>query len=161
MMNYARDIFRNNDGAVTKRYYAELSALGPIGLCAINLFRAQKCSARAKKYRGGNDRGSYSSQAYERKNWSLGQLVQILGKHGDYLGIKFGWGRDEKQTYNPWVVYIDLPNGQVSFHSQKRFGGPDYPGEWDQQHASEDRIMAFCDVVMSQAEAIHARPVRE
>jgi len=39
-----------------------------------------------------------------------------------------------------WVVYFELPQGQVSFHSPTRGSGPDYPGEWDGTHTSQDRI---------------------
>ena len=44
----ARDIYHGSDGAATTAYYNELSKRGPIGLVAVNLFRASKCSARAK-----------------------------------------------------------------------------------------------------------------
>ena len=49
----------------------------------------------------------------------------------------------------PWVVYIDIPQGQVSFHSPDRYIGPDYMGEWDGSHMSEERILSYCDRVLS------------
>jgi hypothetical protein len=85
--------------------------------------------------------------AYERKAYSLKELIAALADHGAALGITFGWGRDESQHYNKWVLYVDLPNGQVSFHSPERYDGPDYPGEWDGRRASEERIISFCQQV--------------
>ena len=42
-----------------------------------------------------------------------------------------------------WVLYLDLPTGQVSFHAPARGPGPDYPGEWDGQlGATPQRIDA-------------------
>jgi len=42
---------------------------------------------------------------------------------------------------------VDLPEGQVSFHSLARYAGPDYAGDWDGQRKSEERILRFCDQV--------------
>jgi hypothetical protein len=144
----ALEVFAGSDGAVTREYYAGLQVRGPLGIVAMNLFRAQKCSTRAKKYRGGiPGKGSYSSMAYDRKNWSLEQLCSALMLHGEPIGVKFGWKEDSRQAWASWVMYIDLPQGQVSFHCTKRYAGPDYAGEWDQQRASAERILAFCDSV--------------
>jgi hypothetical protein len=144
----AAEVYETSDGVLTKRYYAELEKRGAAGLVALNLFRAQKCSSRAKVYRGGiGGVGSFRGMAYERKQWSLDQLAQILTAHGAGLGIRWGWKRDPKQTFIPWVLYVDLPGGQVSFHSPNRGGGMDYAGEWDGEHRSAERILAFCDQV--------------
>jgi hypothetical protein len=35
------------------------------------------------------------------------------------------------QEFHQWVLYVDLPTGQVSFHTAARGVGPDYPGKWD------------------------------
>ncbi len=145
----AVEVYEGSDGAATKRFYADLETRGPLGLIAVNLFRAQKCSARAKKYRGGvRGVGSYRGMAYERKSWSVSNLCQILAEHGPTVGITFGWGLDLRQEFNRYVLYVDLPQGQVSFHSPSRGKGPDYQGQWDGQHRSAERILAFCDVVM-------------
>lgn len=144
----AAQVYETSDGTLTRRYYAELEKRGAAGLVALNLFRAQKCSSRAKVYRGGvRGVGSYRGMAYERKQWSIDQLAQILTTHGAELGLKWGWKRDPKQSFIPWVLYVDLPQGQVSFHSPVRRGGPDYPGDWDGEHKSAERILAFCDQV--------------
>lgn len=144
----AHDVYAGSDGDLTKRYYAFLESLGPAGLVAQNLFRAQKCSARAKLYRGGNSQGRYKDLAYGRKNWSMKNLVEILTQHCAALGITWGWKKDPKATFHSWVLYIDLPRlGQVSFHSEGRLRGPDYDGEWDGQHLSCERILSFCEMV--------------
>lgn len=145
----ALEVFAGSDGALTREYYSRLSLRGPIGEIAMNLFRAQKCSTRAKKYRGGiRGKGSYSSMAYDRKAWSMEELCRILGHHGQQFKISYGWKLDTTQQGRAdWVLYINLPQGQVSFHSTARYGGPDYPGDWDRQRMSEARILAFCDEV--------------
>jgi len=148
LMSRAQLIYNGSDGAATTSYYNELSKRGPLGLVAINLFRASKCSARAKVYRGGvRGMGSFRSMAYERKNWSMNQLVAVLAKHASTLGITYGWKYDPAQPVHSWVLYVDLPQGQVSFHTGHRGEGPNYAGKWDGSHASADRIIAFCDQV--------------
>lgn len=143
-------IYSGSDGAETKWYYGLLAKSGPIGEIAMNLFRAQKCSSRAKKYRGGiRGVGSFRSMAYDRKGWSISELCKILAAHPE-CGISFGWKKDgagDPALVPEWVLYVDLPEGQVSFHSFSRYGGPDYPGEWDKQKKSEERILKFCDRV--------------
>lgn len=146
----AIEVYSKSDGELTKMYYAKLEKLGPVGLVAVCIFRAQKCSTRAKRYRGGNSHGHFKDQAYERKNWSMGLLCKSLQQNPLY---QFGWKPDPGQEWNPWVLYIDLPQGQVSFHSPTRGVGPDYPGDWDQTHLSEARIIQFCDSVMEAATA--------
>ncbi len=145
----ALDIFNGSDGTATKAYYAELEMRGIAGLVAMNLFRAQKCSTRAKAYRGGiPGRGSYKGMAYERKQWSLGCLCDVLMEHAKDLGMMWGW-KEDPASFVPWVLYVDLPAGQVSFHSPARGKGPAYAGEWDRQHASGERILKFCDDLMA------------
>jgi hypothetical protein len=148
----ALDVYGGSDGKLTTRYYEELQARGPVGVIALNLFRAQKCSSRAKVYRGGiRGKGSYKGMAYDRKNWSMGNLCTALAAHADALGIRWGWKPDGAQEYHSWVLYVDLPMGQVSFHAASRGTGPDYAGDWDGQHASADRILTFCDGVFAAA----------
>lgn len=149
----AIDVYRGSDGEATKAYYRLLLEHGAMGMVAVNLFRAQKCSARAKVYRGGvAGRGSYRGMAYDRKQWSMEQLCDALRMDGDALGIHHGWKQDAGTLFGDeqsWVLYVDLPQGQVSFHSPTRGSGPDYPGEFDGQRGmSELRILQFCDAVM-------------
>lgn len=152
-MNCSR-IYHGSDGALTRRLYAELKKRGPLGLIAMNLFRAQKCSRRAKKYGpyAGAAGQSFRDMAYERKGESLKLLTETLRLHGTEVAITYGWGRDEGQMINKWVLYVDLPQGQVSFHSQERYEGPDYPGGWDGRRMSEERIISFCQSVLADSE---------
>jgi hypothetical protein len=148
----AANVFAGSDGEVTKAYYAELEKRGPIGLVALNLFRAQKCSRRAKVYRGGiRGQGSFKSMAYDRKSWSIANLCTSLQKHAEDLKIRWGWKEDPGVVFGmtaSHVLYVDLPQGQCSFHSPDRGQGPEYAGCWDVTHLSEPRILAFCDAVM-------------
>jgi hypothetical protein len=141
----AAEVFRQNNADVTKAYYAKLAAKGFYGELAVALFRAQKRSTAAKRYRGSR----YRNAAYEAKNWSLIETCRIL--LSDSHRVTWGWGRDPKTPGFEWVLYVDLPGGfQVSFHSAVRLSGPEYPGEWDgQPEMSEPRILAFCDAVMT------------
>lgn len=146
----AIEIFSQNDGEVTKAYYSDLSstALGEIAVC---LFRAQKRSSRAKEYRGGR----YRRSAYDVKSWSMEQLCDKLAAWNLQAllpsdGIPWGWKQDSSVQFgagHSWVLYVDLPQGQVSFHSPTRMKGTDYLGEWCGQHKSAERILAFCDHV--------------
>jgi hypothetical protein len=146
----AIDVFLGSDGDVTKAYYAELQRAGAIGIVAVNLFRAQKCSARAKVYRGGvRGRGSFRGMAYDRKAWSMENLCSALLQHPE-AGVTFGWKKDPQTPLHgeaSWVMYVDLPQGQVSFHSPVRYAGPDYPREFDGARQSAERILEFCDAV--------------
>jgi hypothetical protein len=158
----ARDIFEGNDAHKTRAYYAALWRRGPIGEFAANLMRAQKASTRAKRYRGGiSGVGSFSDLAYQKKGESLIQLCDwllqnankpgsaggVLRYAGDTETLFWGWKLDPRQAHAKWVLYIELPNGQVSFHSTERFGGPDFPWEFDGAHASAERIISFCDFI--------------
>lgn len=139
-------IYLGSDGAATKALYARLEKLGAVGVIAVNLFRAQKASERAKVYRGGvRGRGSCRSMAYDRKEWSIGNLCAVLTEHGEACGIAWGWGEDARQPYHRWVLYADLPTGQVSFHGAVRGPGPDYAHGWDGVPGqSADRIVRWC-----------------
>lgn len=147
----AFEVFKSSDGELTKRYYAKLEACGPIGAVAVNLFRAQKCSTRAKLYRGGvRGRGSFRGMAYDRKAWAMQNLCTVLVQHGGELGIRFGWKADPNTPLRgdaSWILYVDLSQGQVSFHSPSRGHGPDYPGDWDQVKASCERVLVFCNSI--------------
>jgi hypothetical protein len=148
-----REIYDGSDADATRALYKALEAFGPQGLVALNLFRASKCSARAKVYRGGvRGRGSYKSMAYERKAWSMENLTKVLNDQGKRLGITWGWKQDPKTVFGEapsWVLYIDLPgHGQVSFHSPTKLAGPTYPGDWDGTHESENRIIDYCGALL-------------
>lgn len=144
----AIDVFATSDGDFTKRYYEYLKSKGVLGVIAMNLFRAQKCSTRAKVYR----RSSHKHNAYDRKKWSIDQLCEVLIQFGEPAGITFGWKADPKVKFGgedditSQVFYIDLPQGQVSFHCRERGKGPEYTKEWDGVRGmSQQRIIEFCN----------------
>jgi hypothetical protein len=150
VISQARTIFDGSDAAATRAYYAQLSERGPAGLVAMNLMRAQKCSTRAKAYRGRANKDA----AYARKEYSLRELCKILMAHAESLHIQWGWARDDKQKFYPWVLYVDLPlasqiPSQASWHAPARGEGPDYPDVWDGTHLSERHVLAYCDQVMA------------
>jgi hypothetical protein len=121
-------IYQGSNGEATKALYSELEALGPLGIIGMNLFRACKCSERAKGYRHHRFKGD----AYARKDWSIKLLAEAM--HADVL-FRFGWGIDAalqvRGDPHHHILYVDIPTGQVSFHNGARYEGPDYPGEWD------------------------------
>lgn len=144
-------VYTGSNGDATKALYAALESLGPAGAIATNLFRACKTSERAKVYRGGGYRGA----AYDRKQWSMDNLAKALAEHGQPLGIAWGWGEDPAQPYHRWVLYVDLPTGQVSFHTAQRGEGPDYPKGWDSvRNMGPTRICKWCAALLSAAELV-------
>lgn len=150
-MRTAAEIFHQNDGDVTKNYYAEMNAKGLEGQLAVALFRAQKRSTAAKKYR----RGKFRHSAYDVKNWSLSEVCRILTAMDDSLAApRWGWKRDPNTPGFEWVLYCDLPTGQCSFHSAERLNGPDYRGEWDGGRGSERNICEYCDMIAEKCVAV-------
>jgi hypothetical protein len=146
---YVVGVYEGSSGDATKALYERLGGLGPAGTIALNLFRAQKNSARAKVYRR-----RYKHAAYDRKQWAMGNLAQALCDHADALNIRWGWGEDPAQEYHRVVLYLDLPTGQVSFHTDVRGDGPDYPGEWDGVRGqSAARICAWTARVLAHESA--------
>ena len=89
---------------------------------------------------------------HDTKQWSLDNLVRVLVAQD--LGIRFGWGRDEKAVGFENVLYVDTPMGQMSFHTERRGDGPDYPGVWDGAAKSgPDRICRWCELLLITADA--------
>lgn len=132
-------VYQGSNGDATRALYADLTAIGPVGVVAVNLFRACKCSERAKVYRRGP---GHKTEAYARKDWSIGQLADALVATPL---LPWGWQIDERMRTSGdphhHVVYFDLPTGQVSFHVGTRHKGPDYAGEWDRAvGTAPDRI---------------------
>ena len=144
-------IYYGSDGAATRQLLRRLEKTGTLGSIAAQLFRAQKTSRRAKSYRGGIRHGSgtftsYSDLSYETKDRAICGLCSLL--RIDPCGLTWGWKADPSQPFAKFVVYVDLPNGQCSFHLIERYAGPDYLGEWDGQGASEERIIEFCEMLL-------------
>jgi hypothetical protein len=88
--------------------------------------------------------------AYERKQWAMENLTNVLTQHAEVLGIVWGWGIDHKEQVHRHVLYIDTPEGQVSFHTEHRGNGPDYAGGWDgQAKVAPGRIVRWCSNLLS------------
>lgn len=132
-------VYTASDAEATKALYSELiTRSGKAGELAVNVLRACKKSERAKVYRRGFSRG-----AYDGKQWAMGEIVRVLSAAPDLVAA-WGWAVDPKQSYHNQVLYIDLPAGQVSFHTDQRLAGPSYPGRWDGvAGASAQRACAF------------------
>lgn len=132
--------YEGRNGEETRALYAALEALGPRGVIALNLFRAQKTSMRAKEYR----RGSSRARSYETKSWSLGNLCEALAQHAGALGIAWGWSVDLEQPMHCHVLYVELGGRQVSFHNGTRLAGPDYAKGFDgAKGQSAQRILTW------------------
>jgi hypothetical protein len=145
-------IYRGSDGSATKALYEKLSSRGAIGDIALTLFRACKCSDPAKAYRRGR---GYKTAAYERKDWSIGNLAQVLHAQdaAQLLDLKWGWALDDdlRDRGDPHhhIIYVELPAGQVSFHNDQRYAGPDFSGQWDGvRGVASDRICRFVASVL-------------
>ncbi|MBX9579161.1 MAG: hypothetical protein K2X87_02545, partial [Gemmataceae bacterium] len=84
-------------------------------------------------YAAANYRRSRRARAndYYAKWRRLGEACRLAPA----AGIAWGWREDPADDI-PYVVYFELPTGQVSFHSTHRGEGPDFPGEWDAQRAT-------------------------
>jgi hypothetical protein len=137
----ARQAFEGSDPADTRAFLKRLEQVGVEGCLAAELFRCQKASSRAKAYHG-----EYRDMAYDRKAGVIDRLCVALRNMRER---RWGWQEDPCQGFARWVLYVELPQGQVSFHALERGDGPEYPREWDRQHASEERILAFCDSVLA------------
>lgn len=138
-------VYEGSDAIATRALYAELGELGYIGDLAVNLLRACKKSERAKVYRGRH----YRASSYDGKQWAMEQVCTLLTSHPELVGT-WGWGKDEKQDYHAWVLYVELPQGQVSFHTSLRGDGPDYLKPWDGvTGASVQRIVTFASTLLS------------
>ena len=137
-------VFDGSDAGATRSLYADLEAIGPAGKLSANLLRAQKASSRAKMYHG----GSYRAMAYNRKQWAIGQVISTLKDHPE-LCNSWGWKMDPS-CFVPWVFYMEIPPGQVSFHCYQRGEGPDFSGEWDGvKGVSPSRIVKYSALVLS------------
>lgn len=148
--NEARNCYEGSHGGQTRKLLSSLEKCGQLGFLAAQLFRIQKASSRAKVYRGGINhrdgaRTSYRYLAYDKKDECIETLCKRLT--ADSCGMKWGWKPDPNNPVAPNVLYVETPNGQVSFHSPERYEGPDYPGEWDGLSGSEKRIVQFCQDV--------------
>lgn len=142
-MEYSPEfVYISKDGCLTQSFYDFLGRLGWEGKLAVALFRAQKRSSAAKTYKY----RKFRRKAYDVKNWSLEQISLILSEHD--FGYPWGWKQDPKTKGYGWVLYVDLPTGQCSFHSKKPCGLKRYEGEWNGRRESLRSILAYCNQVI-------------
>jgi hypothetical protein len=100
-MKSSEEIFNQQNGDVTKAYYAEMNAKGLPGQLAVALFRAQKRSTASKKYRGRR----FTQDAYSVKNWSMSEVCRILGTMQAFESApRWGWKRDPKTPGTPQAM---------------------------------------------------------
>ncbi len=70
--------------------------------------------------------------------------VAFIARMAVVMGWRVGMARHEGEWEDDWrwIVYIDLPAGQVSWHihdsEREWFNLPDYPGVWD-GHTTEEK----------------------
>jgi hypothetical protein len=133
----------------TRWILRQLTACGPLGQVAAELVRIQKAGTQAGVYRGTAASGnSFRELALRRKREHLLKLVGLLGSMRP--APSWGWANDPLQPQARWVLCLDLPTGQVSFHSSERFEGPDYTRRRESDVSPrEHRILAFCDALLS------------
>ena len=93
----AWNVYLSSKGGATRSYLCQLEKKGQIGRIAAQLFRAQKSSARAKRYRGGLEHVSYTDLAYERKGECLQRLCELLSE--DACGMRWGWQHDPTASF--------------------------------------------------------------
>lgn len=146
LVGMVADAYHGRDAARTRRAMAQLEMRGYAGKLAAALFRVQKASYRAKKYRGKS-----KSRGYSRKVECIDQLCDILSFPES--NVRWGWGKDRK-GFLADVLYVDLPCGQVSFHSTHRGHGPDYPGKWDCRQNSWKNVLKFGQEVIDNIDPI-------
>ncbi len=143
----ARSVYDGSNGGATRSFCCQLEKKGRAGKLAAGLFRVQKASSRAKQYKGGIDtkggKVRYRDLAYRRKEVCMAKLCELLEMDGH--GMTWGWKKDPSQAHADQVLYVEIPQGQVSFHSPERYAGPEYRRDWDGAHQSEKRIIQFCD----------------
>jgi len=137
-----KEIYYGSNGGQTRSLFTKLKKQhGQIGEVAILLFKAQKASMRAKE-----SFGKYRRYAYERKGVAISQLCRSLEKQSD---IVWGWREDIDEPYAKWVLYLDLPTGQSSFHNTYRVGNNEYWTPWNGGgNSSIDNIIDWLDLLM-------------
>jgi hypothetical protein len=132
--------------ARTRQERKRLSAT-PFGRLLLALREARECNDRAKSraanglhidYYFGFDSSRYAQANYRRSRdarWSdyrqKSLALDAACSEAQRTTIRWGWAQDKLVEDAPFVIYFDLPSGQVSFHAEFRGDGLDYGGEWD------------------------------
>lgn len=104
-------------------------------------------------YRGSN-RSKHAYHAYrgsrdarQRDYSEKASALDEAAVAAQECGVNAGWQpNSDKDSPVPYIVYFDLPTGQVSFHTTSDCGLPRYDGEWDQEtEVAQARIEAAID----------------
>lgn len=140
----AIEAFNSRDPAVTVSFQNSLLGRGVRGQLAFGVFRAQKRSTVAK----GQRKRKFRREAYDGKQEALVYVDRLLTAN-DGLVDDWGWAKDSQQNYHDQVLYVDLPTGQCSFHSDHSSSAKAYGGKWDRSVESKDSILAYCDEVLT------------
>lgn len=136
--------FDASDASLTIGYQDALLQRGAIGQVAFGLFRAQKRSAKAKKYRRSNRRNAYDS-----KNDAIKYVdaALTLSKDVDYIE-GWGWQYDPATIGYENVLYVQTCFGQCSYHCAQKFSDKVFRWEWDTNSSSRQTVLRLCDAVV-------------
>lgn len=133
-----RQAFELRDSHVTGGFIRRLRRHCEV---AAALFRALKCSDVASRYYG-----KYAEARYEAKDKTLLHLCETLQQSH----FPWGWREDNNDDFEPWSLYVELPGGLVVLQSSDRTDGPDYDGQLENEDATGDRILDYCDAMLLQ-----------
>ena len=150
LINYVSEAFSTSSPQLSRRLCKDLDSMGPLGQLASRLFKAEKASKQAGSYQGKApvSRRPYCDYSKDRMREMLMKTVCLLDAHAKLLGISWGWRANDKPDSPPWVLGIDLPNGQVTYGLPDRLMGPDYESASDSDFYNSIRITDFCAGVL-------------
>lgn len=149
-INRVSEAFYTFNAPLSRRLCQDLDAMGPMGQLASLLFKAGKASKQARSYQGKApvSRRPYCDYSKDRMKEMLMKAVCLLDAHAKPLGISWGWRANDKPDSPPWVLSIDLPNGQVTYGLPDRLMGPDYESASESDFYNSIRITELCADVL-------------
>lgn len=103
--------------ALYKAQKANLAAKATV--CNGVHFNDYEGGGRYRRANYGRSREAREKRYAEKSKWLAAAVILAVES-----GVACGWKEG--------VLYFDLPAGQVSFHSDSKFGAPDYAGTWDE-----------------------------
>ena len=145
--------FYGYDAMAIQDVKARLKAGGLKGELADLLFEAERTDLNAGVCRT-TPACSWTSR--HRRKWdrwirALKALVSFLDRSASQLGIHWGWQEHENQTGPFWVVFIDLPTGQVFYSAPERLTDHQYEGSMEWSESNEIPIFEFCEEILAKA----------
>lgn len=132
----------------------QLRLHGRVGMIGAALLNCQKESSNAKKHLKGHagaiQSRRLSRERYQQKHQAMAALQVHLK---EYQTFNWGWAPDPNPSKSSavHVLYVDLPTGQVGFHSTQMLGrnAKVYTGQWDGQNKNMERIFKFCEDILN------------